>query len=65
MLAAGGALFVIRHPGAQPVQPQQATSAVPVSTVKVERQDVPLWLRGIGTVQALNSVPCVPGSMAR
>ena len=56
MLAAGGALFVIRHPGAQPVQSQKATSAVPVSTVKVERQDVPLWLSGIGTVQALNSV---------
>jgi membrane fusion protein, multidrug efflux system len=56
MLAAGGALFVIRHPGAQPVQPQKATSAVPVSTATAERQDVPLWLSGIGTVQALNSV---------
>jgi len=30
--------------------------AVPVSTVKAERQDVPVWLRGIGTVQALNAV---------
>ncbi len=35
---------------------QKATSAVPVSITKVERQDVPLWLRGIGTVQALNTV---------
>jgi membrane fusion protein, multidrug efflux system len=30
--------------------------AVPVSTVKAERQDVPVWLRGLGTVQALNAV---------
>ena len=30
--------------------------AVPVSTVKAERRDVPVWLRGIGTVQALNAV---------
>jgi membrane fusion protein, multidrug efflux system len=40
---------------------QQATapapaSAVPVSVTKAERQDVPIWLRGIGTVQALNTV---------
>jgi multidrug efflux system membrane fusion protein len=56
MLVVAGALLVTRHPGAQPVQPQKATSAVPVSTAKAERQDVPLWLSGIGTVQALNSV---------
>jgi membrane fusion protein, multidrug efflux system len=29
---------------------------VPVSVAKVERQDVPLWLRGLGSVQALNTV---------
>jgi multidrug efflux system membrane fusion protein len=56
ILAAAGALLLARHPDAQPVQPQKATSAIPVSTAKAERQDVPLWLSGIGTVQALNSV---------
>ncbi len=39
---------------------QQATppsgNAVPVSVTKVERQDVPVWLSGLGTVQALNTV---------
>ena len=30
--------------------------AVPVTTGKSERQDVPVWLRGLGTVQALNTV---------
>ncbi len=34
----------------------KASSAVPVSIAKAERQDVPVWLRGIGTVQALNTV---------
>jgi multidrug efflux system membrane fusion protein len=29
---------------------------VPVSVANAERQDVPVWLRGIGTVQALNTV---------
>ena len=29
----------------------------PVSIAKAERQDVPVWLCGIGTVQALNTVP--------
>jgi membrane fusion protein, multidrug efflux system len=56
MLAAAGALFLARHPDAQPVQPSKATSAIPVSITKAELQDVPLWLRGIGTVQALNTV---------
>jgi membrane fusion protein, multidrug efflux system len=56
LLAAAGAVFVARHPGAQPVEPPKAASAVPVSIAKAERQDVPLWLTGIGTVQALNTV---------
>ncbi len=41
---------------AQPSPPSHSASAVPVSTTKAERQDVPVWLRGIGTVQALNTV---------
>ena len=31
-------------------------NAVPVSVTKVERLDVPVWLSGLGTVQALNTV---------
>jgi membrane fusion protein, multidrug efflux system len=33
-----------------------AASAVPVTTVQALRQDVPVWLAGLGTVQALNTV---------
>lgn len=32
------------------------TPGVPVSVAKVLRQDVPIWLRGLGTVQAFQSV---------
>ncbi len=56
LLAVAGALFVTRHPGAQPAPAPKATPAIPVSIAKAERQDVPVWLRGIGTVQALNTV---------
>jgi multidrug efflux system membrane fusion protein len=30
--------------------------AVPVTTTQAQRQDVPIWLRGLGTVQARNTV---------
>jgi multidrug efflux system membrane fusion protein len=39
---------------------QQPPPAVPVSVAKVIRQDVPLWLRGLGTVQAFYSVQIRP-----
>ena len=63
VLGGGGALLM-RHPEAQQ-QPRstesqaarpQGSPTVPVSVVKVERKDVPVWLRGLGTVQALNVV---------
>jgi len=34
----------------------QPSTAVPVSVTKVEREDVPVWLSGLGTVQPLNTV---------
>src|SRR5690349_18396157 len=34
----------------------QPSNAVPVSVTKAERQDVPVWLSGLGTVQPLNTV---------
>jgi multidrug efflux system membrane fusion protein len=49
------ALLLAPAAGAQPAQ-GALSAAVPVSTVKSERQDVPVWLRGLGTVQALNTV---------
>ncbi len=39
-----------------PVAAQQGPAAVPVSTSVAKRQDVPIFTRGIGTVQALQSV---------
>lgn len=47
--------------GARPSGP-----AVPVSVAKAERQDVPLWLSGLGTVQASQAVmvrPRVDGTL--
>jgi len=43
---------------AQPAAPQ--SPAIPVSVGTVTRQDVPLWLRGLGTVQAFYSVQLRP-----
>ncbi len=39
-----------------PALAQQPPSGVPVSVAAVKRQDVPIFIRGIGTVQALQSV---------
>lgn len=47
--------FVARHPAAQQPAPSRGT-AVPVSAAKAERQDVPVYLAGLGTVQANNAV---------
>ncbi len=37
-------------------QPLHGAPAIPVTTVKTTRQDVPVWLNGLGMVQALNTV---------
>jgi multidrug efflux system membrane fusion protein len=55
-LLTAAALFLAPAAGAQQAPPGALSQAVPVSTVKSERQDVPVWLRGLGTVQALNTV---------
>jgi membrane fusion protein, multidrug efflux system len=41
---------------AQSTPPRPAAIAVPVSAAPVRRQDVPIYLTGLGTVQAYNSV---------
>jgi membrane fusion protein, multidrug efflux system len=55
ILAAGAALIPAHRPAAQQ-PPAAAAPTIPVTTAKSERQDVPVWLRGLGTVQALNTV---------
>jgi multidrug efflux system membrane fusion protein len=55
----------VAQPAAQ-TAPPPASAPVPISVGKVVRQDVPLWLRGLGTVQAFYSVllrPQVDGTL--
>jgi len=37
-------------------QPLHGAPAIPVTTIKAAKQDVPVWLTGLGMVQALNTV---------
>jgi membrane fusion protein, multidrug efflux system len=62
LLVALGATAIGLGGRASAQQPPTAgtTSAVPVSVGKVIRQDVPLWLRELGTVQAFYSVQLRP-----
>ena len=55
-LAAGAVLFLPPRHGMAQAARSPSAAAVPVSVIKAERKDVPVWLRGIGTVQALNTV---------
>jgi membrane fusion protein, multidrug efflux system len=56
LLMVGAALVLAHQPSAQQERPVAQLPAVPVSTAKSQRLDVPVWLRGLGTVQALNTV---------
>ena len=57
VLVAAAAVVAVRAPRAQHVQaPQAEAPAVPAVTMKAARQDVPLYVAGIGTVQAYQSV---------
>jgi multidrug efflux system membrane fusion protein len=60
LLLAGGGLAYFLAPGLRlspgaPAAPR-AAAAIPVITSEVRRADVPIFLSGLGTVQALNSV---------
>jgi multidrug efflux system membrane fusion protein len=55
-LVGGWVIFLPSHHGVAQVARSTSTAAIPVSVTKAARQDVPVWLRGIGTVQALNTV---------
>jgi len=68
LLLAGGMVTIVT--GQTHAQKPQApsASAIPVTVTKAQVQDVPVWLRGIGTVQALNTVsvrPRVDGTLMK
>jgi multidrug efflux system membrane fusion protein len=55
-------------PVAASAQPAQQAPAVPVTVARATRQDVPIWLRGLGTVQAYYAVqlrPRVDGTLTQ
>jgi len=56
LLGGGVYAFSIFHNGGGSPQAPPQPPPVPVSVASVTRQDVPFWLSGIGTVQALNTV---------
>jgi membrane fusion protein, multidrug efflux system len=58
IIAAGGAAFALRqfHVAAKPVNATVAPPAVPVFAGTVHQGDVPIYLRGVGTVIAYNNV---------
>src|SRR5262249_26272376 len=61
LIAAGLALYFGAVRGSIPflnpaAAPRPAAIPVPVSAALVQRQDVPIYLTGLGTVQAYNSV---------
>lgn len=56
MIAVGAFVFMGQSKGQQPAGNQPAGAAVPVTVTKAERQDLPIYARGIGTVQPWRSV---------
>jgi membrane fusion protein, multidrug efflux system len=55
--AIGASVAIGRHSAAQQqAQPPTTSPAVPVSVAQATKQDVPVYLSGLGTVQALNTV---------
>jgi multidrug efflux system membrane fusion protein len=55
-LAAGGALVLTRTSGTAPAAPTASVPPVPVVAATVQSGDVPIYLRGIGYVEAYNTV---------
>ncbi len=56
LMAAGIASILLEPSTAQQPRPQSGPPLVPVSTARVTRQDVPIYLKGLGSVQAFNAV---------
>src|SRR5258708_8881983 len=55
-LATGGAVMLARAPGSTRAAPSVAAPAVPVVAGTVKSSDVPIYLGGIGNVEAYNTV---------
>ncbi len=55
-VAVGGGLSLAQRSAAQAPQPATPAASVPVTVAHAERQDFPVYLTGLGTVQAFNSV---------
>jgi multidrug efflux system membrane fusion protein len=55
-LATGGAVMLARAPGSTRAAPSVAAPAVPVVAGTVKSSDVPIYLSGIGNVEAYNTV---------
>jgi len=61
LLAAIVAIIWLWHPGAsQQAARNRADQAVPVVVAAVTQENVPIWLDGLGTVQAFNTVTMKP-----
>jgi multidrug efflux system membrane fusion protein len=56
VLVGGGFTFARKHPFAASTPPSAAAPLVPVVADKVTQHDVPIYLRGLGTVIAYNTV---------
>ena len=57
LLLGGSSALVTGGPSqAQQAPPVSSSPAIPVSVARTTRQDVPIYLSGLGTVQALNTV---------
>ena len=56
LMAAGLGAILLEPSTAQQPQPQSGPPLVPVSIARVTRQDVPIYLKGLGSVQAFNAV---------
>jgi multidrug efflux system membrane fusion protein len=62
-LGSAGWLWWSHEPAKANLQPGQVSGkppAVPVETASATRQDIPIYLAGLGTVQALNTVTITP-----
>ncbi|MGH7103912.1 MAG: efflux RND transporter periplasmic adaptor subunit [Acetobacteraceae bacterium] len=52
----GGALLIARSPARPAESPAAEAAPVPVTVTRVSRENVPIYLLGLGQVQALNTV---------
>src|ERR1700761_7162196 len=59
LLAVGGTVWLVygrNHAGSDAAQRAAQNQPIPVLAATARQQDVPVWLDGLGTVQAFNTV---------